>query len=51
MKRRLYAALILVWMAGLLTGCADVVHWHSRTLFGVDCRPEKLQDGQCVAAR
>jgi hypothetical protein len=34
-----------------LTSCADVSHLHSKYLFGLDCRPEKLQNGQCVATR
>lgn len=48
MLRRLVGlALLLVSLAG----CADAAHWHSRTVFGLDCRPEKLHNGQCVATR
>jgi hypothetical protein len=31
-----------------LSGCMDVAHWQTRTFYGVDCRPEKLQNGNCV---
>lgn len=40
--------LLLTILLATLSGCADIVDWHSRTLFGLDCRPEHLQpDGQC----
>ena len=41
----------LVLAAALLAGCTDLVYAPSRFLANTDCRPEKLQNGQCVAAR
>ena len=32
-----------------LSGCADMAHRYTRTVWGVDCRQDKLQNGQCVA--
>lgn len=51
MTRYIRLTLALLCLTGILAGCADVAHWQSRTLFGVDCRPEKLHNGQCVATR
>jgi hypothetical protein len=48
MYRRL---VVLILLAISVMGCGDIAHWHSRTVFGLDCRPEKLQNGQCVATR
>jgi hypothetical protein len=35
----------------LLTGCADLAYWHAKTFYGIDCRPEKLQNGHCVPVK
>jgi hypothetical protein len=48
MSRRVVFLLLLLVS---LVGCGDLAHWHSRAVFGLDCRPEKLQNGQCVATR
>jgi len=34
----------------LLSGCGDAAHWYTRTFYGIDCRPEKLNNGYCVPA-
>jgi hypothetical protein len=44
-------ALLVLLLLSVLSGCADLIHGHSRTLFGVDCRPDKLRNGQCVETR
>ena len=48
MFRRFVSLLILVVLLG---GCTDLAYAPSRWLANTDCRPEKLQNGQCVAAR
>jgi hypothetical protein len=35
----------------LLAGCADLAYWNAKTFYGIDCRPEKLQNGQCVPVK
>ena len=42
----LFVAVLLV--AGL-SGCADMANGWQRTVLGIDCRPEKLQNGMCVS--
>ena len=39
---------LLVLGSLLLSSCMDVAQWQLRTFYGLDCRPEKLQNGQCV---
>jgi hypothetical protein len=52
-----YAKKSLPWVLALvlamtLSGCADVVDWHSRTVFGIDCRPDHRQaTGECGRVR
>jgi hypothetical protein len=43
-----FLATLLVLGGLLLSGCMDVAQWQLRTFYGLDCRPEKLQDGKCV---
>jgi hypothetical protein len=43
--RRRFGWLVLVL---LISGCADAAYWHQRTFYGIDCRPEKLTNGQCT---
>jgi hypothetical protein len=45
-SRDIPVVLVLVSLAG----CAELSHQATR-LYGLDCRQEKLQHGQCVAAR
>jgi hypothetical protein len=35
----------------LLSGCMDVAQWQLRTFYGIDCRQEKLVNGQCVPVK
>jgi len=37
-----------VVLLSMLSGCGDMAHRYTRTVWGVDCRPEKLKNGQCV---
>jgi len=41
----------LVVLAGCLSGCMDVAQWQLRTFYGIDCRQEKLVNGQCVPVK
>ena len=41
-------ATLLVLGSLLFSGCMDSAQWQLRTFYGLDCRPEKLQDGTCV---
>lgn len=41
----------LMLLAAMLGGCADISHKYQRSVWGIDCRQEKLVNGQCVAAR
>jgi hypothetical protein len=34
-----------------LSSCADLAYWHAKTFYGIDCRPEVLQNGQCVPVK
>lgn len=45
----LSSALLGLWLA--LTGCYDVATWQARTFYGLDCRSEKLHNGQCVPVK
>jgi hypothetical protein len=45
--RRLFLLALLVG----LSGCGDLAHSYQRAVWGIDCRAEKLHNGQCVAAR
>jgi hypothetical protein len=42
-------ALLGIWL--VLSGCMDVAHWQTRTFYGLDCRQEKLVNGQCVPVK
>jgi len=44
----MFLATLLVLGGLLLHGCMDIAQWQLRTFYGLDCRPEKLQDGTCV---
>ena len=44
-------ATLLVLGSLLLSGCMDIAQWQLRTFYGLDCRPEKLQNGQCVPVK
>ena len=46
----LFLPLLLLLVALLLSGCADASYWYAKTFYGIDCRPEKLQNGYCVPA-
>ena len=35
----------------VLSGCMDVAQWQLRTFYGIDCRQEKLVNGQCVPVK
>lgn len=50
---RLPFLLILgVLLSAVLSGCADAAYWHQRTVFQIDCRPEKLlPNGHCAPVR
>jgi len=42
----------LLVLGGLLvSGCADIAYWQVRTFYGLDCRPEHLNNGQCVPVK
>ena len=43
--------LVLLGLVCVLSGCMDVAQWQLRTFYGVDCRPEKLVNGQCVPVK
>ena len=47
MRRSLLITLLL---ALALSGCTDIAHTYQRTVWGIDCRPEKAVNGHCVAA-
>ena len=47
----LFLVTLLVLGSLLLSGCMDVAQWQLRTFYGIDCRPEKLQHGQCVPVK
>ena len=32
----------------LLVGCGDLAHQYQRTVWGIDCRQDKLIHGQCA---
>ena len=34
-----------------LSGCSDLAYWNQRTFSGIECRPEKLHNGQCVPVK
>ena len=42
------ARILLLVCSLLLRSCMDVAQWQLRTFYGLDCRPEKLQNGNCV---
>lgn len=43
---------VLTLVAASLIGCGEATHLYQRTLFGIDCRPDKLQaNGQCAVSR
>jgi hypothetical protein len=46
-------SLVLVLVAGLLTGCTDAMNAYQRAVWGADCRPETLNanNGRCGAAK
>ena len=44
-------ATLLVLGSLLFSGCMDAAQWQLRTFYGLDCRPEKLQNGQCVPVK
>ena len=46
-----FLATLLVLGGLLLHGCMDVAQWQLRTFYGLDCRPEKLQNGPCVPVK
>ena len=43
--------IVVLLLSVLCLGCADIAHKYQRTVFGIDCRQDKLQHGQCIAAR
>ena len=43
------AALVVGVVIAVLVGCSDLAYSVHRTALGIDCRPEKLQHGQCVS--
>jgi hypothetical protein len=45
------ASVVVVLLAGLLTGCTDAMNAYQKAVWGADCRPEKLDNGRCVAAK
>jgi len=40
---------VVVILSGLFTGCADSAYWWQRTMMQIDCRPDKLTNGQCTS--
>jgi hypothetical protein len=51
-KAMQHALCILTLVVGLfLSGCGDIAHWNTRTFYGIDCRPEKRQNGNCVPVK
>jgi hypothetical protein len=46
-----FLATLLVLGGLLLHGCMDIAQWQLRTFYGLDCRPEKLHNGQCVPVK
>ena len=38
----------LLFLIVLLTGCGDIAHQYQRTVWGIDCRQDKLIHGQCA---
>lgn len=45
---RLYLMLVVGLLVSSLSGCAEMAHQTTR-LYGLDCRQEKLVNGQCVS--
>ena len=41
----------LLGLALSLSGCSDLAYWNAKTFYGIDCRPEKLQNGHCVPVK
>jgi len=46
-----FSVLALLHLGFALGGCADLAYWNAKTFYGIDCRPEKLQNGHCVPAK
>jgi hypothetical protein len=51
MMRKMLCNLILGLMLLAVTSCAETAYLEQRLLWGIDCRPEKLVNGHCVAAK
>ena len=47
-----HVLLILTLALGLLlSGCYDIATWQARTFYGLECRSDKLVNGQCVPVK
>jgi hypothetical protein len=46
---RIPSLLVLALLVASLSGCADMANGWQRAALGIDCRPEKLQNGMCVS--
>jgi len=42
---------LMLVLSLLCSGCMDVAQWQLRTLYGIDCRQDKLVNGQCVPVK
>lgn len=51
MLRGSFVRIVFIVALLAMTSCAEVTHWHSKAIFGLDCRPTHLHNGQCVATR
>jgi hypothetical protein len=46
-----YLCIITVVLSLILSGCYDIATWQARTFYGLECRSEKLVNGQCVPVK
>jgi hypothetical protein len=51
MQRLITQILSLALLLACLSGCSDAAYWQLRTFYGIDCRPEKLTNGQCTPVK
>ena len=42
---------LMLVLSLLFSGCMDVAQWQLRTFYGIDCRQDKLVNGQCVPVK
>jgi len=49
MKRMLCGFLVL--SCCVMSGCAESAYWYQRSVWGIDCRQDKLTNGQCTPVK